>query len=214
MHPSQVFKAKREDALAIADAFPFATISAWDGEGLACVQAPLAPVKDQAGEVVAFEGHIARANRFAHQLADGREVRAIAMFAGPDAYVSPSSYASKKVHGRVVPTWNYIGAEAHGRLRLIDDADETLAILGRQTDLFEQKKPAPWSLDDADPDYLARLTRAIIGLRLDITALEATVKLSQDKAEEDFQGVIDGLIAQGDYKSRAIAARMSELERG
>jgi transcriptional regulator len=145
---------------------------------------------------------------------DGREVQATAMFSGPDAYVSPSSYASKQLHGRVVPTWNYIGAEAHGRLRLIEDADETLAILGRQTDLFEQKKPAPWSLDEADADYLARLTGAIVGLRLDLVALQATVKLSQDKAEEDFQGVINGLIAQGDYKSRAIAARMSELERG
>jgi transcriptional regulator len=214
MHPSQVFKAKQDDALAIADAFPFATINAWDGAELVCVQAPLAPVKDEAGELVAFEGHIARANRFALQLMDGREVQATAMFSGPDAYVSPSSYASKQLHGRVVPTWNYIGAEAHGRLRLIEDADETLAILGRQTDLFEQKKPAPWSLEDADPDYLARLTRAIIGLRLEITGLEATVKLSQDKADEDFQGVINGLIAQGDDKSRAVAARMSELERG
>jgi len=214
MHPSPAFKAKQDDALAIADAFPFATINAWDGQGLVCVQAPLAPVTNEAGGVVAFEGHIARANRFAHQLMDGCEVEAIAVFSGPDAYVSPSSYASKQVHGRVVPTWNYMTAEAHGCLRLIDDADETLAILGRQTDLFEQKKPAPWSLDDADADYLARLTRAIVGMRLEITALDATVKLSQDKAEADFQGVINGLIAQGDYKSRAVAARMSELERG
>lgn len=214
MHPSPAFKADRQGALAIADAHPFATISAWDGQGLVCVQAPLAPVRDEAGDVTAFEGHIARANRFARQLTDGREVDAVAMFSGPDAYVSPSSYASKQVHGRVVPTWNYITAEAHGRLRLIEDADQTLAILGRQTDLLERKKPAPWSLDDADADYLARLTRAIVGVRLDLTALEATVKLSQDKAEADFQGVINGLIAQDDYKSRAIAARMSELERG
>ena len=214
MHPAPAFKADQDDALAIAAAHPFATISAWDGEGLVCAQAPLAPVLNDAGDVSGFEGHIARANRFARQLMDGREVDAIALFAGPDAYVSPSSYASKKFHGRVVPTWNYLTAEAHGRLRLIEEADETRAILGRQTDLFEQKRPAPWSLDDADADYLARLTRAIVGVRLEITALEATVKLSQDKAEADFRGVINGLIAQDDFDSRAVAARMSELERG
>jgi transcriptional regulator len=213
MHPSVAFKANNDEALAIARAYPFAAISAFDGAGLVSVQAPLLPVTDEAGALVAFEGHLARANRFARQLMDGRTVDGVAVFSGPDAYISPSSYAGKAV-GRVVPTWNFIAAEAHGHLTLILDDTETLAILARQTDVFEQQNNGDWSLDDADADYLARLTRAIVGLRLEITSLVATVKLSQDKAEDDFSGVMNGLLARDDYKARAIAARMSELERG
>ncbi len=214
MHPSVAFKAETRDALAIAAAHPFAAVSATAGDGMVCVQAPLVPVADASGVTVAFEGHIACANRFANALAGGEPVEAIAVFSGPDAYVSPSSYVSKQIHGRVVPTWNFIAAEAHGRVQLIEDADETLAILSRQTDVFEQQNGGDWSLEDADADYLARLTRAIVGLRLDITSLEATVKLSQDKAGDDFSGVMNGLLARDDYKARALAARMSELERG
>ena len=213
MHPSVAFKAGDDEALAIAMAHPFAAISAFDGSGLVSVQAPLLPVTDEAGTLVAFEGHLARANRFARKLMDGRTVNAVAVFSGPDAYVSPSSYSGKAA-GRVVPTWNFLAAEAHGRLRLVFDGDETLSILSRQTDVFEQQNDGDWSLDDADADYLARLNVAIVGVRLDITALEATVKLSQDKAADDFSGVMNALAARDDFKARALAARMSELERG
>lgn len=213
MHPSVAFKAESGEALVIARAYPFATISAHDGEGLVSVQAPLLPVLDDAGELVAFEGHLARANRFARRLMDGRTVDAVAVFSGPDAYVSPSSYSSKAA-GRVVPTWNFLAAEAHGRLRLILNEDKTLSILSRQTNVFEQQNDGDWSLDDADADYLVRLNAAIVGVRLDITSLEATVKLSQDKAADDFSGVMNALAARDDFKARALAARMSELQRG
>ena len=213
MHPSVAFKAEKDEALAIARANPFATISAHDGEGLVSVQAPLLPVIDDTGELVEFEGHLARANRFARKLMDGRTVDAVAVFSGPDAYVSPSNYASQS-EGRVVPTWNFLAAEAHGRLQLILDGDETLSILSRQTDVFEQQNGGDWSLDDADADYLARLNAAIVGVRLNITVFEATVKLSQDRAADDFSGVIDALMARDDFKARALAVRMSELERG
>ena len=212
MHPSHAFQGEATDALAIAGAHPFAAISAWDGEALTCIQAPLIPVRDPEGRVTAFEGHVARANVFVSRLIDGRTVPAVAVFAGPDAYVSPSSYASKAEHGRVVPTWNYLTAEAHGHLQLIDDAQETLAILDRQSAAFEADFDQPWSLDDAPADYVSKLARAIIGVRLELTCFNATIKLSQNKTGADFSGVVNGLMNRNDDKAHAVAALMNELQ--
>lgn len=214
MHPSLAFQGEETDALAIAGAHPFAAVSAWDGEDLICVQAPLIPVCDRQGRVTAFEGHVARANVFASALTGGRTVPAVAVFAGPDAYVSPSSYASKAEHGRVVPTWNYLSAEAHGRLRLIEDVDETLAILDRQSTAFEADFDQPWSLDDAPSDYVSSLLRAIVGVRLELTRFSATIKLSQNKMGADFNGVVSGLMNRKSHKAHAVAAHMKEFQQG
>ena len=214
MHPSHTFHGEEKDALAIADAHPFAAISAWDGEGLTCVQAPLIPVLHPQGRVKAFEGHVARANAFVSRLIDGRTVPAVAVFSGPDAYVSPSSYASKAEHGRVVPTWNYLTAEAHGVLTLINDADATLAILGRQSAAFEADFDKAWSLDDAPSNYVSKLAKAIIGVRLGLACFNATIKLSQNKTGADFDGVVNGLMKRSDENAHAVAAHMKEFQQG
>lgn len=214
MHPSRAFSGGPDAALRLAHAHPFAAITVWDGGGLAAVQAPLIPVLAPDGAVMAFEGHIARAGRVYHALAGRGAAPALAVFSGPDAYVSPSSYPSKADGGRVVPTWNYVAAEAGGDMALIDDHGETLAVVKRQTAHFEAGQDDPWSVEDAPADYIASLLRGIAGVRLTVTRFEATEKLSQNKAGADFKGVVAALDARGEPGARGVAARMRELERG
>jgi transcriptional regulator len=213
MHPSAAFHAGADRALELARRHPFATLAIAGGSGVETVQTPLIPVFGRNGDVCAFEGHLARANRVYDALADaGGEAVATAVFCGPDAYISPSWYASKP-QGRVVPTWNYVSVEASGRARLIETVEETFAILQRQTAHFEAGEPEPWALEDGDPAYMDRLVTAIAGIRLEIDRFEATEKLSQNKADRDRAGVMAGLSRRDDDKSRALAAHMIELEK-
>ncbi len=214
MHSNRAFDGSPEDALAIARAAPLATLSAWDGHAIQSLQAPLIPVVGQDGEVVAFEGHAPLASAFVRALDQGGDVKATAIFCGPDAYISPTSYASKAESHRVVPTWNFISAEATGTLAFISDEAVLHDILDRQTTAYEASFRPSWALDDAPSTYVHALMNAICGVRLTVDEFKATLKLSQNKSDADFNGVITGLLAQDDYKARAIAARMSELERG
>ncbi|WP_421857579.1 FMN-binding negative transcriptional regulator [Oceanicaulis sp.] len=215
MHPAQAFKIATQDrALDYVRAYPFSVLTVWDGGRLWTAQLPLIPVSGEGGELIAFEGHIARSNVLAQSLSGRTEAApGQAVFCGPDAYVSPNAYPSKASDGRAVPTWNYIAVEAEGTLRL-KAPSQTRAILERQTEVFEAGEAKPWSLGEADAAYLDRLEAAIIGLRLDVTRFEGTEKLSQDKAEMDFGGVLSALEARQEPGAAALAARMKTLDRG
>ena len=214
MHTNRAFDGTTEEALEIARANPLATLTVWDGERLQSLQAPLVPVMSEAGALIAFEGHAPLASRLVRALEGQARVAATAIFSGPDAYVSPNSYASKAENARVVPTWNFESAEADGHLELIFDRDVLHDILDRQTAAYEATFRPNWALDDAPLTYVHALMNAICAIRLTVNAITATRKLSQNKSDADFNGVINGLLAQDDYKARAVAARMSELERG
>jgi transcriptional regulator len=138
-----------------------------------------------------LEAHVARPNP--HWALAGTEVETAAIFQGPHAYVSPSWYASKREHGKVVPTWNYIAIHAHGRLEAIEDGEWLLAHLNDLTNANEAERPQPWELADAPADFVRSLTRAIVGLRLTITRIEASWKMAQHRSDADRAGVIHGL---------------------
>lgn len=214
MHPGAAFHATAERALELARRHPFAVLSLAAGGGVTALQTPLIPVLDGTGAVIAFEGHAARANRAMAALqTSGGAAAGLAVFSGPDAYIPPSAYASRP-GGRVAPTWNYLSVEAEGVVALIEDREQTLAILERQAGAFEGGEDDPWSLDEASPDYLDRLTVAIAGLRLDVERFEATAKLGQTTGRADFESVIQALSRRSDENSRAIAAEMTELRKG
>ena len=137
-----------------------------------------------------LRGHVARANPLWRD-ADGRDV--LALFHGPQAYVSPGWYPSKTEHGKVVPTWNYVLVQAHGRLRAVDDAAWLRALVGRLTDTHEAARPAPWAVTDAPADYVDSMLRAIVGIEIVVTRLEGKWKSSQNRAEPDRAGVARGL---------------------
>ena len=132
---------------------------------------------------------------------------AMAIVRGPDAYVTPSWYAAKREHGRVVPTWNYVIAHAHGRLVVHRDPDWLEANVRRLADQHEAGREAPWSVDDAPAAYIAGQLRAIVGVELVIDRIDAKIKLSQNRSAEDVAGVIDGLAADGE---RAVSTAMRE----
>jgi transcriptional regulator len=114
---------------------------------------------------------------------------------GPDAYISPAWYATKREHGRVVPTWNYITAHVHGRLVIHDDAAWVEANVRALTARHEAARAHPWSVDDAPPPYIEGQLRAIVGVEILITRIEAKLKLSQNRSTADVDGAIAGLEA-------------------
>jgi transcriptional regulator len=157
-----------------------------------------------------LQGHVARGN--AHGLAAaGRP--SVAVFQGPHAYISPSWYPSKKEHGKVVPTWNYIAVHAHGALEAIDDREWLLQHVAALTDRNESGRETPWSVGDAPEDYIDGMLKGIIGLSLTVSRLEGAWKMQQHRTPADRQGLIDGLAASDDAAARSVASIMEALEK-
>jgi transcriptional regulator len=142
----------------------------------------------------ALLGHVARNNDQWREAVLGE---ALVIVRGPDAYVTPSWYATKREHGRVVPTWNYITAHVYGRLLVHDDPAWVEALVRRLTVRHESERPEPWSVDDAPPAFIEGQLRAIVGVELLIDRIEAKAKLSQNRSDADVEGVIAGLDAVG-----------------
>jgi transcriptional regulator len=128
----------------------------------------------------------------------------VVMFSGPDAYVSPSWYPSKKEHGKAVPTWNYVTVCARGMVEVYSDRDALLAHVTELTDLHESAFPEPWKVTDAPADYLERQLRGIVGFRITIEALEGKKKLSQNRSAEDRDSVAEALQASDDAKAKDV----------
>jgi transcriptional regulator len=145
-----------------------------------------------AGEHGRLLGHVARNNDHWRVPAD-RE--ALVIVRGPDAYISPAWYEAKREHGRVVPTWNYVTAHVYGRLVTHDDPGWVEALVRRLTTRHDGARPKPWTVDDAPSPYIEGQLRAIVGLELVISRIEAKFKLSQNRSDADVAGVIEGLTA-------------------
>jgi len=162
--------------------------------------------RQHAGQQGALYGHLARNNDQWRKPALGES---LAIVRGPDAYVSPSWYATKAEHGRVVPTWNYITAHVYGQLVVHDDPAWLEDIVRRLTAKHEAARltspgqPPAWSVDDAPRAFIEGQLRAIVGLELQITRIEAKAKLSQNRPADDVAGVVAGLTARGDDRSAA-----------
>lgn len=139
--------------------------------------------------------HMARANPHWQQIAPATP--ALAIVAGPQAYVSPAWYATKREHGRVVPTWNYSAVHLTGRVTVVDDPAWLRELVERLTDRHEQGRDDAWSVDDAPPEYIEKQLRAIVGIELVVERVEAKAKLSQNRSEADRAGVIAGLEQAG-----------------
>ena len=155
-----------------------------------------------------LEGHLARANPH-HRHAPTTD-EALVIFTGPDAYVTPSWYASKAEHGKVVPTWNYVAVHAYGTLRWNEEAEYLRRHLDQLTDRHEAGREQPWTTADAPPEYIAQLQRAIVGVELEITRLEGKWKMSQNRPAADIDGVVRGLGASPEPHERAVAAIVAE----
>lgn len=179
-----------------------ATLVTATSEGLIATPLPLflAPGEGPHGTLY---GHLARANP-QWKLPPAGE--AMALFMGPDAYVSPSWYASKREHGKVVPTWNYVAVHAYGPAEFFEDAERLLEVVTRLTEQREEGRAEPWSVSDAPEAFIRAQLRGIVGLRLPIARLEGKRKMSQNRSVEDRAGVAAGLLASEQAADRAAGA--------
>jgi len=166
------------------------------------------PAAGRFGRLVA---HVARMNEQWQEVVDGQRVLAIVH--GPQAYVSPSWYAAKAEHGRVVPTWNYSSVQLSGTVELLDDVDAVRDVVTWLTDRHEAGRPDPWSVDDAPEAYVAGQLKAIVGVIVHVDRVEAKAKLSQNRSDADRDGVVAGLLSDGDPDGVRVADAMSRLRR-
>lgn len=204
MYRPVCFKEDRQDVLcALMRRAPLATIVTHTDEGLSANLVPLLLREQEPGLILA--GHVARSNTMLGQAIHGE---VLVLFAGPEGYVSPSAYPSKKEAGEVVPTWNYVAVQAHGRLRWIDDDAWLERLLEDLTGEHERRRAEPWQVSDAPAAFTRSLRRAIVGLEIEVTRLEGKLKLGQNRTRADRDGVIAELRERGDDHALALAAAM------
>jgi transcriptional regulator len=166
--------------------------------------ASLLPILWEGDTVVA---HMARANQHWTQIDQGAPV--LLVVTGAQAYVSPTWYASKADHGRVVPTWNYSAVHLTGRIHVREDPDWLRGAVDALVERHESHRPDPWHSTDAPQRYIAGQLRAIVGLEIRVEGVEGKAKLSQNRSEPDRQGVIEGLRAEPSRESAEVASQMA-----
>lgn len=171
---------------------------------------PLPLILDEGeGEFGTLYGHLARANPQWQAPALGE---ALAIFMGPDAYVTPSWYAAKREHGKVVPTWNYVAVQASGPVEFFEDPARLREVVTRLTELHEGPRAEAWAVSDAPEAFVAAQLRGIVGLRMPITRLVGKRKMSQNRSAEDRAGVVAGL-QQSERASDHVVADLVAEER-
>jgi transcriptional regulator len=157
------------------------------------------------GDGPTLRGHLARGNPQWRTF--DPDVEALAIFTDPDTYISPSWYEEKRRNGKVVPTWNYVSVHARGRLLLHHEPEWLVPHVRMLVERHEAAMPVPWSIDDAPADYIDMQAKAIVGLELRLTRIEAKRKLSQNRSADDVAGVIEAL-STGSQRAQAVAAEM------
>lgn len=193
------------------EAHGFATLVTLGRHGLIASHIPILIDKD-VEPYGRLRGHFSRANPQWRDI--DPEIPALAIFHGPNAYVSPNWYASKREHGKVVPTWNYTAVHASGVLNVTEDADVLAGIVDDLSEKYEQQFPQPWRTSDAPADFIRGRLKGIVGFEMAITKLEGKWKMSQDRSQADRRGVIEGLASSDREICRDVAAIMAGLEDG
>lgn len=209
MHAHPAFRMDDQNEMtAFIEARRFATLVVSSESGPQAAHMPMMLSHDANGAPIRLEGHVARNNPVAALAA--KPIRALAIFSGADAYVTPSLYLSKREHGKVVPTWNYIAVHVTGEAEAFSDPAALHEHVRRITDMMEQPTAVPWKVSDAPDDYIAKMLGGITGIRLTIERVEGIAKLSQNRSEGDRAGVRNGFLHSTDHAARTLAAEMTK----
>ncbi len=205
MYVPPLFKEDRIDVLhdAIRRA-GLATLVTLTADGLIASHVPMLLDPDPApyGTLI---GHLARPNPQGKGAVAG--VQALAIFTGPDAYITPSWYATKRATGKVVPTWNYAAIHAYGEIEFFTDAERLRDVVTRLTERHEGRRAEPWAVSDAPADFVDGMLKGIVGFALAIARLEGKWKMSQNRPAEDRAGVTAGLLEDGREDVAALIPR-------
>jgi transcriptional regulator len=193
---------------ALMQAHPLASLVTMSSSGLFASHIPMVLEAD-GSEFGVLKGHISRANTQWRDLTP--DVDALAIFAGPQHYISASWYPGKHEHGKEVPTWNYAVVHAYGRLRVIHEADWLLKHLEGLTDIHEASSAVPWKVSDAPEAFIQTLLNGIVGFELPVRRLEGKWKVSQNRNERDRSAVVEGLDALNTPESLAMKALVEKI---
>ncbi|AHN74397.1 FMN-binding negative transcriptional regulator [Pandoraea pnomenusa] len=172
---------------------PLGLLVSAGSHGLMADSIPFLVYPDE-GEMGVLRAHLARANPHVAALRDASDC--LVAFTGPQGYITPSWYAAKAEHGKVVPTWNYAAVHVQGPPRVIDDTAWLRNLVGDLTQSQEHGRATPWAVDDAPADFIDGMLRAIIGVEIPIRRIEGKFKMSQNRAMPDRVGVVRGLRAE------------------
>jgi transcriptional regulator len=205
MYVPQHFAADDASARTFVEQIIAADLVTQGADGLVATFLPLI-FEAAGGPFGSLLGHVARNNT---QWRANLDTEALVIAHGGNGYVSPTWYATKAEHGRVVPTWDYVTAHVYGEFVSHDDPAWVAGLVRRLTVRHETPRSHPWSVDDAPPDYLAGQLRAIVGVEVVISRVEFKAKLSQNRSAADIAGVVAGF----DEDGRPELARLVEQYR-
>lgn len=200
--PSHFAETRTEVMHELIRSHAMGTLVTLDDGGLNANHVPFEIVAGE-GEFGVLRAHVARANPVWKNFS--ATVDAMVVFQGPQAYITPSWYETKKTDGRVVPTYNYISVHAYGAMRAIENAAWLREFVGRLTDRYEATRPAPWAVDDAPAEYVDKLLHAIVGIEIPIKRLVGKWKVSQNRPAVDRARVVAGLTESGSDEALAMA---------
>lgn len=205
MYTPSPFAAPDQAALyALMRAYPLATLIVKDAHGLEVNHVPLLLTADGT-----LTGHLARANPLWRTMQSAPAV--LAVFHGPQAYVSPSWYPAKERHGKGVPTWNYAVVHAQGSARVIETADWIQAHLAAMTAQHEAAFESPWRMEEAPPAFITGLLQAVVGIEITLTGLTGKWKLSQNQSAENQAGVMVGLRQHAGRQAEGMLTLMQQM---
>jgi transcriptional regulator len=199
-------RANKEDRIPVLHKLmeeqPFASFVTVGSSGLFASHIPM--VLEQNGALGRLKGHLSRANTQWRDYTPS--VQALAIFSGPQHYITPTWYPEKQETGKVVPTWNYVVVHAYGYLKVIEDRDWLMTHLQSLVNIHEADSPVPWKVGDAPADYIASQVKGIVGLEMAIERIEGKWKVSQNRSEQDRKGVARGLAELNTTESLAMKA--------
>jgi transcriptional regulator len=186
---------------ALVTSHPLGTLVTLGSSGLFASHIPMV-LEDDGSEFGVLRGHISRANTQWRDFVP--TVDALAIFSGHQHYITPNWYPGTREHGKEVPTWNYVVVHAYGPLKVIQDERWLLTNVEKLTSIHEAASPVPWKVSDAPQDFIRSQLRGIVGLELPIRRLEGKWKVSQNRTEEEREGVVEGLGKLGTPESLAM----------
>jgi len=208
MYIPKHFEESRVDVMhALIRAHPLATLVTLTSNGIVANHIPL-HLSESPAPFGTLQGHVARSNSVWKEYSP--DIEALAVFQGPESYITPSWYATKKETGEVVPTWNYAVVHAYGSLRVIDDPAWLRSQLEKLTSDNESRRPEPWQVSDAPIEYTEKLIAAIVGFEFVISKLSGKWKVSQNQPSANRAGVISGLQELGTPNALQMAAIVPE----
>ena len=192
-------------------AHPLAAVVTLSADGMIATHMPLV-LEDDGSEFGVLKGHVSRANPQWRNVAS--DVDALAIFSGPQHYISPNWYPGKLDDGKEVPTWNYVVVHASGPLRIVEDAQWLLAHLNSLTDTHEAASSMPWKVSDAPEDFITTLLKGIVGFEIPIRKIEGKWKVSQNRNDADRLGAVEGLSRLATKESSVMAYLISDAMPG